>query len=108
VEESRVCSKCNIEKPLTDEFFGPQQKNKARLHTECRVCKKAYMRKWQQNKRAEQEVDAKRDKHMYTIKELTTEEKQQRLQEAYAYMYYQAFGRPISQRQLKEIEGIEE
>jgi hypothetical protein len=66
------------------------------------------MRQWQQNKRAEQEVDRKREKHLYTIKEYTEEEKQQRLTEAYAYMYYQAFGRPITKRELKEIEGIEE
>jgi hypothetical protein len=66
------------------------------------------MTKWQQNKRAEQEVDAKRDKHMYTIKEQTIEQKQERMHEAYAYIHYQAFGRPISKRQLKEIEGIEE
>jgi hypothetical protein len=108
MEESRVCSRCKIEKPLTDEFFGPQQKNKARLHTECRVCKKAYMKKWQANKRAEQDVDGKRDKHMYTIKELTAEEKQERMNEAYAYIYYQAHGRPISKQKLKELEGIEE
>jgi hypothetical protein len=108
MEEFRVCSKCRIEKPLTEEFFGPQQKNKARLHTECRVCKKAYMTKWQQNKRAEQEVDAKRDKHMYTIKDLTTEEKQQKMHEAYAYIHYQAFGKPLPAWKLKEIEGIEE
>ena len=104
----RTCSKCKIDKPLTDEFFGPQQKNKARLHTECRVCKKSYMRKWQQNKRAEQEVDQKRDKHMYTIKEHTEEEKKQRMAEAYAYMHYQAFGKPIPAWKLKELEGIEE
>jgi len=108
VQEFRVCSKCKIEKPLTVEFFGPQQKNKARLHTECRVCKKAYMTKWQQNKRAEQEVDAKRDKHMYTIKELSVEEKQEKMREAYAYIHYQAFGIPISNKQLKDLEGIEE
>ena len=108
MEESRVCSKCHIEKPLTIEFFGPQQKNKARLHTECRECKLKYMKQWQANKRAEQEVDRKRDKHMYTIKELTTEEKQQRMNEAYAYIYYQAHGRPISNEKLKELEGIEE
>jgi hypothetical protein len=30
------------------------------------------------------------------------------MHEAYAYMYYQAFGRPITQKVLKEIEGIEE
>ena len=106
--EYRTCSTCKITKPLTDEFFGPQQKNKARLHTECRVCKKAYMEKWQADRRAEQEVDRKRDKHMYTIKELSVEEKQQRMNEAYAYIYYEAFGRPISQKQLKDLEGIEE
>ena len=104
----RTCSTCKITKPLTDEFFGPQQKNKARLHTECRICKKAYMRKWQQNKRAEQEVDGKREKHMYTIKEHTEEEKKQRMAEAYAYMHYQAFGKPIPAWKLKELEGIEE
>jgi hypothetical protein len=108
MEESRVCSKCHIEKPLTLEFFGPQQKNHARFQTQCRVCKKAYTEKWQADRRAEQEVDRKRDKHMYTIKEITEEEKQQRMHEAYAYIHYQAFGRPISKRQLKEIEGIEE
>jgi len=97
-----------MNKPLTEEFFGPQQKNKDRLHTECRVCKKAYMTKWQADRRAEQEVDRKRDKHMYTIKELSVEEKQQKMDQAYAYIHYQAFGRPISKRQLKEIEGIEE
>jgi hypothetical protein len=97
-----------MDKPLTEEFFGPQQKNKARLHTECRVCKKKYMTQWQANKRAEQEVDRKRDKHMYTIKEYTEEEKQERLREAYAYLHYQAFGKPIPKWKLKEIEGIEE
>ena len=108
MEESRVCSKCKIEKPLTIEFFGPQQKNKARLHTECRECKLKYMKQWQADKRAEQEVDRKRDKHMYTIKEYTEEEKQQRMNEAYAYMHYQAFGKPIPAWKLKELEGIEE
>ena len=45
---------------------------------------------------------------MYTIKEQTEEEKKQKMAEAYAYMHYQAFGRPISQKQLKDLEGIEE
>ncbi len=97
-----------MDKPLTEEFFGPQQKNKDRLHTECRVCKKAYMKKWQADKRADQDIDKKRNKHLYTIKEYTEEEKQQRMREAYAYLHYQAFGRPITQEKLKEIEGIEE
>jgi hypothetical protein len=97
-----------MEKPLTLEFYGMAQKNKDRLHTECKECKLKYMKQWQANKRAEQEVDRKRDKHMYTIKEYTEEEKQQRMREAYAYLHYQAFGRPISQKQLKDLEGIEE
>jgi hypothetical protein len=66
------------------------------------------MKQWQQNKRAEQEVDKKRDKHMYTIKEYTEEEIQQRMNEAYAYIHYQAFGKPIPTWKLKELEGIEE
>jgi hypothetical protein len=97
-----------MEKPLTLEFYGMAQKNKDRLHTECKECKLKYMKQWQANKRAEQEVDRKRDKHMYTIKEYTEEEKQQRMREAYAYMHYQAFGKPIPAWKLKELEGIEE
>lgn len=106
--QSRVCSKCKVEKPLTEEFFATQHKNKSRLNTECRECKIKYMRQWQANKRAEQEVDKNREKYMYTIKEYTKEEKQQRMKEAYAYLYYQAFGRPITEDILKELEGIEE
>jgi hypothetical protein len=45
---------------------------------------------------------------MYTIKEYTEEEKQGRLREAYAYLHYQAFGKPIPKWKLKELEGIEE
>ena len=97
-----------MEKPLTLEFYGMAQKNKNRLHTECKECKLKYMKQWQQNKRAEREVDSKREKHMYTIKEYTKEEKQQRMREAYAYMHYQAFGKPIPAWKLKELEGIEE
>ena len=97
-----------MQKPLTLEFYGMAQKNKDRLHTECKECKLKYMKQWQQNKRADQEVDKKRDKHMYTIKEYTEEEKKQRMKEAYAYMHYQAFGKPIPAWKLKELEGIEE
>jgi hypothetical protein len=45
---------------------------------------------------------------MYTIKELTAEEKQQRMHEAYAYIHYQAFGKPLPRWKFKELEGIEE
>jgi len=97
-----------MNKPLSLEFYGVAQKNKGRMHTECKECKLKYMKKWQANRKAEQEIDKKRDKHMYTIKEYTEEDKKQRMQEAYAYMYYQAFGRPITKQVLKELEGIEE
>ena len=108
MEESRVCSKCMIEKPLTTEFFGPQQKNKARLHTECRECKKKYMRQWQENKRLSKDPEEKRLKELYTIKEITKEEQQQKLKNAYAHIYFEAFGRAITTEKLKSIEGIEE
>ena len=107
--EHRTCSKCKIEKPLTLEFYHVAHKNKARFHTECRVCKKNYMKKWQEQKRLVlRDTDNKREKHMYTIKEVSVEDKKQRMREAYAYLHYQAFGRPISQKQLKDLEGIEE
>ena len=104
----RTCSKCCIEKPLTEQFFGWTNKHRVTLQTECRVCKKAYMDKWRLNKELSKDPEEKRLKQMYTIKEYTEEEKKQRMTEAYAYLHYQAFGRPISQQQLKDLEGIEE
>ena len=106
--EYRVCSKCHMQKPLTLEFYGMAQKNKNRMHTECKECKLKYMKQWQTNKRLSKDPETKREKHMYTIKEYTQEEKQQRMREAYAYIYYESHGRAISEKQLKEIEGIEE
>ena len=97
-----------IEKPLTLEFYGPQQKNQSRFHTECRTCKKAYMKNYQENKRLSKDPEARRIKEVYKTKEITKEERQQKIKNAYAYIYYQAFGRSISEKQLKEIEGIEE
>jgi hypothetical protein len=47
-------------------------------------------------------------KQLYVFPNLTKEQKQKRMKEAYAYIYYQAFDESISQRQWKEIEGIEE
>lgn len=108
MEESRVCSKCKIAKPLTEEFFGPQQKNKARLHTECRSCKLVYMRIWQENKKLSRDPEAKRMKEIYEIKEITKEEQQEKLKKAYAHIYHQAFGVAITNERLKRLEGIEE
>jgi hypothetical protein len=47
-------------------------------------------------------------KQLYVFPNLTKEQKQKRMKEAYAYIYYQAFDESISQSQWKEIEGIEE
>jgi hypothetical protein len=106
--EYRTCSKCYIEKPLTEEYFGWTNKKRVTLQTECRVCKKAYMDKWRLNKLLSRDPEEKRQKEMYTIKEHTEEEKQERMREAYAYIHYQAFGKSISNKKLKELEGIEE
>jgi Zn-finger nucleic acid-binding protein len=97
-----------MEKPLTEEYFGWTNKKRVTLQTECRVCKKAYMDKWRLNKLLSKDPEEKRMKEMYTIKEYTEEEKQERMNEAYAYMHYQAFGKPIPAWKLKELEGIEE
>jgi hypothetical protein len=66
------------------------------------------MKKYQQNKRLSRDPERDRMKDMFTIKEYTEEEKQNRMREAYAYLHYQAFGKPITQKQLKDLEGIEE
>ena len=110
--ETRVCSKCKIEKPLTLEYFGIAQRNternKNRMHTECRVCKLYYMRTYQQNKKLIKDPDEKRIKEMYTIKEVSQKEKSEAVGRAYAHIYYQAFDEPISTEELKRLEGIEE
>jgi hypothetical protein len=106
--ETRVCSKCKIEKPLTLEYFGMAQKNKNRMHTECRVCKLYYMRSYQQDKRLKKDPDEKRIKEMYTIKEVTKEERLELLRRGYAHIYYEAFAKSITKKELKRLEGIEE
>jgi hypothetical protein len=108
VEEFRICSKCHIEKPLTTEFFGPQQKNKARLHTECRACKLEYSRRYSEKKKLSRDPEQRRLREIYEIKEITKEEQQEKLKKAYAHIYYEAFGAAITTERLKSIEGIEE
>ena len=101
--EFRVCSKCYVEKPLTTDYFGVAQKNKARLHTECLKCKKKYMKEWNQKRRAELDIDRKRDKHMYEIKEMSEEEKRDRLMKAYAHIYNEAFDDQITLEELERL-----
>ena len=104
----RICTKCGMEKPMTFEFFGVQQTNHKRFLTECRECKKIYQLRYQEKKRLNKDVESKRMKQLYVFPNLTKEQKQKRMKEAYAYIYYQAFDESISQKQWKEIEGIEE
>ena len=105
---NRTCTKCHITKPLTEEFFGWTNKHRVTLQTECRDCKKIYMTKWRLNKLLSRDPEEGRLKEMYTIKEYTEEEKRERLEKAYAYIHYQAYGKPMTTRQIKDIEGIEE
>ena len=66
------------------------------------------MKKYQENKRLSRDPERDRMKELYTIKEISKADQQRLMNEAYAYIYYQAFGRPISDSQLKDLEGIEE
>jgi tryptophanase len=66
------------------------------------------MRKYQENKRLSRDPERDRMREIYTIKEITQEEKQERLKQAYAHIYYQAFGTAITTERLKSLEGIEE
>ena len=66
------------------------------------------MRLYQQDKRLKKDPDEKRIKEMYTIKEVSQEEKSEAVGRAYAHIYYQAFDKPISTEELKRLEGIEE
>ena len=40
----KVCTKCQINKPATKEFFILRNTNKSGLAAECRDCRKAYMK----------------------------------------------------------------
>ena len=106
--EYRTCTKCKIEKPLTLEYYKASRKSKSNFSTACRECMKNYMAKWQENKRLSRDPEEKRLKEMYKTKEITEEEKRQKMRKAYAYIHYEAFGRAVSEKQLKELEGIEE
>jgi hypothetical protein len=66
------------------------------------------MRLYQQNKKLTRDPDEKRIKDMYTIKEVTEEERLELLRRGYAHIYYEAFSKPITKKELKRLEGIEE
>ena len=105
--EQRTCSKCHITKPLNEESFGWTDKRKVSFQTECRACKKIYMSKWRLNKQLSKDPEESRIKEMYTIKDYTEEEKREALKKAYAYIHYQAYGKPITKKQFNKIEGTE-
>lgn len=106
--EYRTCTKCKIEKPLTLEYYKASRKSKSNFSTACRECMKKYMATWQENKRLSRDPEEKRLKEMYKTKEITEEEKREKMRKAYAYIHYEAFGKPIPGWKLKELEGIEE
>ena len=97
-----------VEKPMTLEFFGLQQKNQKRFLTECRACKKSYHLQYRENKRLSQDPDKERMKQVYVYKEYTEEEKREALRTAYGYIYWKAFNTPISIDQLNTLKGIRE
>jgi len=42
VEEKRLCNKCGVERPLTDYYPSPGQKNG--IHARCKFCHREYQR----------------------------------------------------------------
>ena len=104
--QTRICSKCYIEKPLTLEFYAIADKNNGRMHRECRICKKNYLKQYQINKRLSRDPEADRVKELYTMKEPNKEEQKERLEVAYAYIYRNAFGKSITRKQLNKIKDI--
>lgn len=40
--ETRVCSKCNQEKPLSGEYYRPRKHQRGGLNTQCRMCEARY------------------------------------------------------------------
>lgn len=101
--ELRQCSNCYVSKPLTEEYFNKHKKSRKQLATECRDCKKAYYKKWQQKNRAGIKMCETRGKDLYTIKEVTPEQRKARLINAYAIIYHEAFNSKISIEKLEKI-----
>ena len=85
------------------EFFARQHKNKALMTTQCRQCTLEYMQKWNADRKAERDVDWKREKYMYEIKTPTKEEIQERMKEAYKEIYLQAFNEELPDKELKKL-----
>lgn len=48
---TKVCTKCNLEKPLTNEYFSRRSDKKDGFETICKECKREYNKKyWNKNK----------------------------------------------------------
>lgn len=48
---TKVCTKCNLEKPLTNEYFSRRSDKKDGFETICKECKREYNKKyWEENK----------------------------------------------------------
>lgn len=46
--ETKVCSKCHEEKPLSSDYFNKNKANKDGFNGQCKECKKEYLKQWRQ------------------------------------------------------------
>lgn len=57
---TKVCTKCDLEKPLTNEYFSRRSDKKDGFETICKECKREYNKKyWKENKEKLQKQNAK-------------------------------------------------
>jgi hypothetical protein len=102
MDSLRMCTKCLEEKPATSEFFRPHQNNKAKFATQCKDCHKIYLKMYHETKKHER-AESQRAQEMYTVQTPTEDQKQELIQKAYRYIYYQAFGKVLSNKLMKQL-----
>ena len=51
--ETKVCTKCGEEKPATTEFFYKLKRGYLGLEAQCKVCRKAYKKRWREEHKEE-------------------------------------------------------
>jgi hypothetical protein len=102
MDSLRMCTKCLEEKPATSEFFKVNQYNKELFASQCRECQKEYLKMYYKTKKHER-AESQRAQEMYTIQTATEDQKQELIQKAYKYIYYQAFGKVLSNKLMKQL-----
>ena len=60
--EMKICSKCNIEKPNTNEYFAFQNKSKGMLKNNCKICDKEYRKNNKERIKESKRIYAERNK----------------------------------------------